>query len=505
MIEGLLLNIRRTLATAVAAAVTAPVFLLSATPALAVPRSAGATPATAADASALAATSASASASADPGAAQRTVRDRDAAGLPAPDARQSPKAADDRKSATAGGDRKSAKTQKGKPSIEDLERALAAAEQAYRDAKAAEDAALAELKRISAPDSPLVLALAEAKRLAKDAAAARTAADTALAEAEAALDALPEDATEEQKTAAEQTVADAATVAEAATEKDEKAAAKATAAHDDLADAQVEASKVVHRAELATAKALKAKEAAGKALEEALAEAGDDSCTPAPRLTVDAKGVPGAIARGATAEFTVRVTNGTRETLDTVLPYVAVRAVDESGQQGASGSLRLTWSGAGSPAWQKPDADHRTGVVKGLKPGEHADIKVRLAVDAAAPLGVGTLSVTADYRNDDGSCGYTPYYYEYGFALTAQESPAPAPSATPAPTTPAPAPSPAGGALSPVTVSPTSVATAPAGGSLAATGSSSAVPAIALAGGAALVAGAGAVYAVRRRRPVTED
>ncbi|PRH78166.1 hypothetical protein C6N75_16335, partial [Streptomyces solincola] len=408
------MNIRRTLATAVAAAVTAPVFLLSATPALAVPRSAGTTPATTVDASAPALAAAPASASADPGAAQRTVRDRDAAGLPAPDARQSPKAADDRKSATAGGDRKSAKAQeaqKGKPSIEDLERALAAAEQAYRDAKAAEDTALAELKRISAPDSPLVLALADARRLAKDAAAARTAADKALAEAEAALDALPEDATEEQRTAAEQAVADAATAAEAATEKDEKAAAKATAAHDDLADAQVEASKVVHRAELATAKALKAKEAAGKALEDALAEAGDDSCTPAPRLTVDAKGLPGAIARGATAEFTVRVTNGTRETLDTVLPYVAVRAVDESGQQGASGSLRLTWSGAGSPAWQKPDADHRTGVVKGLKPGEHADIKVRLAVDAAAPLGVGTLSITADYRNDDGSCGYTPYYY----------------------------------------------------------------------------------------------
>ncbi|MCK8676437.1 hypothetical protein [Streptomyces lichenis] len=479
------MRIRRTLATAVAAAVTAPVVLLSAPPALAVPRSSGST------------------SGAEPGAPESS-RDRTVAPEPAaPAARRQVADQQDSRHTSRKGDQGAKGGDLQNLSVPALRRAVAEAREALKKAVAAEEAAMAAFEKVDADGAPLVRAIDEAEKAAAAATTAREAADKALIEAEDALAELPDDATDDQKKAAEKAVADATAAVAPAEKAETEAQAKVTAAHTALGDALVAASREVRKAQDATAAAQAALDAAEQALQDALEQAVEGACVPEPRLTARALGVPGAVERGDTVVFTVRVANGTARTMDTVWPYIAVSAVDQSGQKGIGDKLDLTWSTAGDPDWQELDGDNFAGAVETLQPGEHADIKVRLKAGAQTPLGTGTVSVAADYLNDDDSCGGTPVYYEYGFALTPANA-----AATPG-TSPTPAPSPAGGAQSQVwtPAGPSGpVATGSGlGGSLAATGSSSAVPGIALASGTALLLGAGAVYAGRRRRSAPQD
>ncbi|WP_251023461.1 LPXTG cell wall anchor domain-containing protein [Streptomyces sp. ISL-10] len=385
-----------------------------------------------------------------------------------------------------------------KPTIEELERAAEAAQKAY-DAAVETQKEAEEAKEFAFSDqAPHAL---EAKEAADDAAAAKVAkegADMALAEARADLDALPENASEEEKAAARQKVTDAEAAAEAAATTLAAADEKAKKTADAADEAREAAGQAVAEAEKATAAALKAKEAADKALADAKAEEDEDdgdedgdgdeepACVPENKLTTVAHGLPSKIVAGTTIDFSVRVTNGTDKTFDEVRPFAYFHATDKSGYNVVDEYFDLQWWSTGSsPKWTDVVDGGYAGSISPLKAGAHADIKLRLTVDAKAPAGNGVAFVAGDYVNDDGTCGGN-FFTEYDFdVLAAGTEPGKVDDAKPGKTSKTrPAAVPQGGTT----------------GTLANTGSASALPQLAAAAGTALALGAGAVLVVRRRK-----
>ncbi|MFE4368655.1 peptidase [Streptomyces sp. NPDC056835] len=428
------MKIRRILATAVVAAVTTPVVLLTVTPALA-----------------------------------------DAKSSAASQARQ--------------------QDGQDKPSIEELEKAAEKAQKAYDDAVAAEKAARVVLEAALADDAPLSVAAKAAKKEAVDAATAKENADKALADAKTALAALPETATDAEKEAAEKVVADAETAALSAADAKATADEKAATAYRVRDDARVAAVREYSKVQEAVKAALKVKQAADKALADA--QEGPD-CVFESELRTVVTGLPSKIVAGSTTDFSVRVTNGTGKTLDEVSPRVYFHATDKSGYNVIDDAFHLQWSTTASPAWKNVGKGSRTGSIGPLKNGAHADVKLRLKVDAKAPAGDGLAFVSGDYINDDESCGGN-FSTEYDFELLAAGSvPDKAEEAEPGKTTPRTPDNKAQGATS---TTPVNSGSDPVGtGSLASTGSPSALPQFAAAAGAAVALGAVAVFVGRRHR-----
>ncbi|MFI6118842.1 LAETG motif-containing sortase-dependent surface protein [Streptomyces sp. NPDC051064] len=394
-------------------------------------------------------------------------------------------------------DKPAAQTQE-KPSVAELEKAAAAAQTAYDDALAAEKAAVAALKSL---DETSLLAKAEkdAKVAAEEAASVKTVADQAVVAAKAAVETLPETATEEEKTTAAKALAEAEAAAVAA-DKDKVAAdAKAVEAGDAYSDERVAAARAIGELQKATDAALDDKNAADAALAKAKeeeAEGGenggeDDTCVPEADLTTVVTGLPSTVVAGTKVTFNLRVTNGTEKTMDEVFPFVYAHATDRSGLNGLDHLVHLQWSSGSSSKWKNVDNENYIEKISPLKAGAHADIKLRLTVDASAPAGNGVTFVAGDYWNDDGTCGGSPDLEGYEFMIAAAGSkPGKVGDAKPSTTKP-----------NTSDLKPQSGASAsPVSGSLAATGSSSATSQLALASGAALAIGAGAVFVVRRRK-----
>ncbi|MGP9020466.1 LAETG motif-containing sortase-dependent surface protein [Streptomyces sp. BR1] len=386
-----------------------------------------------------------------------------------------------------------------KPTIEELEKAAAEAKKAYDDALAAQDVAQKAFDATTAATSPLHVKAKAADKEAGAATAAKTAADKAVTDAADILAALPADAKPEDRAAAQKVLEEAAKDAEKADAAKKAADAKAKAAAKEADDADVAAAQALDKAQKATAKALSAKETADQALADAKKAAENPSCEPDPKLTTVVTGLPSKIVAGTTANFSLRVTNGTGKNIDKLWPFTYLHATDKSGYQVTDDLLHLQWSTAASGGWKDVDSLHRAGVINGLKDGTHYDMKLRLKVDAKAPAGPGIAFVAGDYVNKDKSCGGTPDLTEYSFEIL------------PAGTKPGdvdPAKPTTGKANTPDTKTQSSAtSTTPLNttntGTLAATGTSSATPQLALAGGAAVVVGAGAVFVARRRRSGT--
>ncbi|MDJ0460462.1 LPXTG cell wall anchor domain-containing protein [Streptomyces sp. H27-C3] len=385
--------------------------------------------------------------------------------------------------------------QSSKPTIKQLEKAAEIAQKAYADAVQVKQDAVDALEALDTDASPLYVARQTAIKEATEAAAAKTAADTAVTEAKTALDALPADATEEQKAAATKAVTDAEAVAKTAAETKTAADTKSETARKALEDARVAAFKTLHAASENVKSTLGVKKAADKALADALEEEGDEGegeCVLEPDFTTVVTGLPGTVVAGKWVDFKLRLTNGTDKTMDEVYPFVSVHATDEKGVKDLSHLLKLQWSSATSKAWQNVDVENYLDRIAPLKAGAHSDVKLRLKVDAKAPAGQGVAFVAGDYWNEDETCGGTPDLTTYEFQIAAAGAkPGTVPPAKPGKATkpPVAAPSPQG------TSSPQ-----PVSGALAKTGTNSAVPQIALAGAAAVAVGAGAVFVVRRRK-----
>ncbi|MFI6084954.1 peptidase [Streptomyces sp. NPDC051217] len=386
-----------------------------------------------------------------------------------------------------------------KPSIEELEKAAEKARKAYEAAEAAHQAARVVLEAALSDDAPLAVAAKAAKKEAAEAATAKENADKALADAKAALAALPETATAEEKAAAEKAVTDAETAAVSAAGAKTAADSKATAAGTARDDARVAAAREYDKVQNALKEALKEKEAADKALADAKDEAGEPdepSCVPEGKLTTVVKGLPSKLVAGATTDFSVRVTNGTKKSMDKVSPSVNFHATDKGGYNVIDDAFHLQWSTAASPAWKNVGEDHKAGTISPLKAGAHTDVKLRLKIDAKAPAGYGLAFVSGDYVNWDESCGGN-FSTEYAFDLLPSGSAVDdeVDDAKPGETTPpTPDNKPQGG------TSTTPENSGDDDGSLASTGSSSALPQVAAAAGGALALGAAALFTVRRRR-----
>ncbi|MFH8402158.1 LPXTG cell wall anchor domain-containing protein [Streptomyces anulatus] len=389
-----------------------------------------------------------------------------------------------------------------KPTIKDLEKAAAEAQKAYDKAvQAKADALLVLRETLEALDSthPLAVAAAAAEQAAKDADTAKTTADQAVIAAKATLDALPAEATEEQRAAAKTALSEAeATAATAATAKT-AADTKAAEADEARDDARVAAARAYGVFGTAVDDALAAKIAADAALAKAIKEAEEEvdegeDCEPENDLTAEVTGLPTKLVAGTTTAFSVRVTNGSDRHMDEVIAYVGVHATDKSGLKDTGKFFRLQWSSESSPKWKNVKDDY-IDAVGALKPGARTDLKMRLTLDKATPAGNGVAFIAADFYNEDGSCGGTPGADMYEFDVKAAGSkPGKTEDAKPKPSKTT---KPGGNGHTPQG---SASATPATNGSLAATGSSSATTSIALAGGAAVVLGAAAVFVVRRRK-----
>lgn len=389
------------------------------------------------------------------------------------------------------------RTQQAKPTIEELKQAVALAQNEYDAAVVAADEAVKVLTEDMQADTyPLRAATLEAKKAAEAAAQVKTAADQAVVDAQAVLDA----ATTDEEKAAAQTALDQATAAaqeaaQAKTAADTKAAEAQTA----YADARVAQARKIHLLQKARDEARTRLDAAKKALADAEAEQGEEpsgDCVAEPKLTSVVEGLPNKVVGGTTANFTLRVTNGTDRTMDEVFPYAAVHAFDSKGVKPLDSYLDLEWSTAANPTWR--DADLTKGLSVGtLKARSSVDVKLRLKLDAGIPAGQGAAFVSADYVNDDDSCGGSPSLDHYEFQILAKGSdPGEVEDAEGKPGDTDHTSEQGGGSTTPVDAS-------GGNGPLAETGSSDALPKVALAAGAALVLGAGTVVAARRRKAGT--
>lgn len=390
-------------------------------------------------------------------------------------------------------DTKPAAQTEQKPSIAELRKAVKEARQAYRAAVAAEKALEQELDATTDPSHPLMVAVAEAQKAAADAATAKTTADEAVTAAEAKLANAPED----EKAAAQEALDAATKAADEAGAKKTEADAKVTAAVTARDDNRVALARKINKAQEDVKTALAAKQAAEKALADAKDEAGepgepeeptDPECSDVSALVPSVSGLPSKIAAGSTVDFRMRLTNNTGRTLDEVMPFVAVGAVDKSDKD-ISGKLHLKSKQNGQ--WKSVPQDDFAGAFSNVKAGAHVDLPLRLSIDRSAPAGYGATLAIGTYGNKDETCG-TGDLGVYEFTINPVGA---GNSTTPADKGNKPKPQ---GSASPVANS--GSGNGSTDGSLAHTGSSSALPTISLAGGAAVVLGAGAVYVVRRRK-----
>ncbi|MFG2545725.1 LPXTG cell wall anchor domain-containing protein [Streptomyces sp. NPDC048594] len=396
-----------------------------------------------------------------------------------------------------------AQTQKAKPTIEELRQAVERAQKEYDAAVIAVNDAVKFLEEgLEEETYPTKAALIEAEKAAEAAAKAKDEADQAVVDAQADLDAAT---TDEDKAAAQTALDEAGTAATEAAEAKtaaDTAHTEAQTAHDDERVAQVRKIDLLQKArDEAKTKLKDAEKALAEAEEAEEGEEPDGECVPAPELTAVVSGLPDKVVGGTTETFTLRVTNGTGSTLDEVYPFASAHGFDTKGYKELDSYLDLEWSTAANPKWR--DADLLGGTSVGsLKANASVDVKLRLKVDADVLAGQGSVYVTADYLNDDGSCGGYPDLDDYGFQILPKGGDDAGDPGKPEDPKDKPAPNnPTGqGGTSTTPVNTSSTTTT---GSLAQTGSNDALPKIALAGGAALVLGAGAVIITRRRNKST--
>lgn len=200
------------------------------------------------------------------------------------------------------------------------------------------------------------------------------------------------------------------------------------------------------------------------------------------------RGVPSKVVAGSGwKNFTFRVENKTDKVLDGVEAYVFAAAVD--GKDFDDMSQFVTVQANLGDGWEDvTDEFGYFGTAETLKPGEYADAPMRLKVDAKAPAGFGVVISSGVNVTKDGVCEFgDETVYEFDI-LAAGTKPGKVDDATGKPGKGGNKPAPTG-----------ELSTMPVTGSLANTGSSSMLPTIGLAGGIAIVAGAGVVFALKRR------
>ncbi|MFE4749128.1 LAETG motif-containing sortase-dependent surface protein [Streptomyces mirabilis] len=212
------------------------------------------------------------------------------------------------------------------------------------------------------------------------------------------------------------------------------------------------------------------------------------------KVDVSISGLPGKIAAGSGwHKFSLNVVNNSKSTLDE-LGYFAGASTDKAGDDlFQSKKVQLQAYNEETKAWEDVDSEGYAvgfvGYTPELKPDYEVDIPLRINVKSSAPVGVGFSLGASIYGDTDGQCtGFGQVAYKFQIVSSGTDTDGTKPQE---------------GGKVPVSDKPADKGNTPeVNGSLAETGSSSALPMIALAGGIAVVAGAGAVFVVRRRKSV---
>jgi LPXTG-motif cell wall-anchored protein len=209
------------------------------------------------------------------------------------------------------------------------------------------------------------------------------------------------------------------------------------------------------------------------------------------KVDVSITGLPGKIAAGSGwHKFSLNVLNDSDSTLED-LDFFAGASPDADGMDlFQSKQVQLQSWNPDTEAWENLDeggyAVGYVGYTDVLEPGYEVSIPMRVNVKSSAPVGSGfTLGATI-YGDADGECvGFGDVSYKFQIVAAGTNPGNPKPQE---------------GGKAPVTDTKPNGNTPEVTGSLAETGSDSNLPVIATIGGVAIVAGAGVVFAMKRRR-----
>ncbi|MFF1443030.1 LPXTG cell wall anchor domain-containing protein [Streptomyces sp. NPDC058295] len=219
-------------------------------------------------------------------------------------------------------------------------------------------------------------------------------------------------------------------------------------------------------------------------------------------LTAEVKGLPSKIVAGSGwHDFTYEVGNDSDVDFKNVYMAMFLDYADDTDAWLSEGLaiIQVKEDGKWTDAYQDSyeDENGKTVNVTGsflaqldeLEKDSSASLDLRVKVAASAPAGSALAMSDALYVGDDSDCYVNGDYYDVEILAAGGDADG-ADDAKPNGDKPTAGPKPQGSAK-------------PISGSLASTGSNSALPMIGLVGGVAVVAGAGAVFAVRRRKAGT--
>ncbi|QWB23575.1 MULTISPECIES: LAETG motif-containing sortase-dependent surface protein [Streptomyces] len=208
-------------------------------------------------------------------------------------------------------------------------------------------------------------------------------------------------------------------------------------------------------------------------------------------VDVGISGLPGKISAGSGwHKFSLNVLNNSDSTLND-LDFYAGASADKAGTNlFSSKQVQLQAWDPDDKIWVDLNEDGLAvgyvGYTDELKPDYEVNIPLRLNVSKSAPVGAGFSLGATIYSDDDAECvGVGEVSYKFQIVSAGTDTGGTKPQE---------------GGKAPVTDKKPSGTTPQVTGSLAETGSSSALPMISLVGGAAVVAGAGAIFVVRRRK-----
>ncbi|MEU6377644.1 LPXTG cell wall anchor domain-containing protein [Streptomyces sp. NPDC046909] len=218
------------------------------------------------------------------------------------------------------------------------------------------------------------------------------------------------------------------------------------------------------------------------------------------KVSADIKGLPGKIVAGdGFHNFKLVVTNDSGTTVDGVAFYAEVENYELDEAKFLSPYVDLEFKNPDTGSWDRIGSDDWAGdyffYVESLKAGKSKTVSLRVSIDAKAPAGDAYSFGSGAYLdNVDGQDCIAEGWAQYDFTVLKAGSENPDPgTATPSDN----------GSKDSVKKPQGDVSELPTG-NLADTGSSSALPTIGLVGGVAIVAGAGAVFAMRRRKAGAE-
>ncbi|MEU2908821.1 LAETG motif-containing sortase-dependent surface protein [Streptomyces massasporeus] len=210
------------------------------------------------------------------------------------------------------------------------------------------------------------------------------------------------------------------------------------------------------------------------------------------KVDVSISGLPGKIAAGSGwHKFSLNVVNNSDSTLNDVFFFAGTSADKEGYKLFKTKQVHLQAYNSTDKAWEDVDIQGYSiggvGWTDELPADYEVGIPMRLNVSSSAPVGAGFTLGGGAYTDSDADCdGWGETSYKFQIVASGTDTDGTKPQT--------------GGKLPVPSETPDKSDTTQVTGSLAETGSSSALPMISLVGGAAVVAGAGAIFVVRRRK-----